>query len=156
LQIFMEAKKAKSEAGRPRIELTIENMRPLAALHCTQSELAAYFGVSRSYVEKRLAEDEEFRMAWEQGQATGKLSLRRKQAQLAEEGNVGMCIWLGKQVLGQRDKFDTEVSGKDGTAIEVNVTEHNDELTRRIDSLVTRLGASIVSAEPDRGSEPTP
>lgn len=33
-----------------------------------------------------------------------RMSLRRYQLRAAEHGNVAMCIWLGKQYLGQSDK----------------------------------------------------
>jgi len=49
------------------------------------------------------------------------LSIRRKQAELAMDGNVTMLIWLGKQRLGQRDRFDTEHSTPDGGGITVVV-----------------------------------
>jgi hypothetical protein len=39
-----------------------------------------------------------------------KASLRRIQWKLAEAGNATMCVWLGKQLLGQRDKFDDAVT----------------------------------------------
>ena len=40
----------------------------------------------------------------EQGRCQGRMSVRRKQFQLLDEGNVTMAI-LGKQMLGQRDSF---------------------------------------------------
>ena len=33
-----------------------------------------------------------------------KVSIKRKQFELAMQGNVQMLIWLGKQHLGQKDK----------------------------------------------------
>jgi hypothetical protein len=41
--------------------------------------------------------------------ASGKASLRRKQFQVADGGNVGMLVWLGKQYLGQTDKVEQQV-----------------------------------------------
>jgi hypothetical protein len=41
---------------------------------------------------------------WELGAQTGKASLRRMQFKAAEDGNVTMLIWLGKQFLGQKDQ----------------------------------------------------
>jgi hypothetical protein len=40
--------------------------------------------------------------------SVGKISLRRKQYSIAQEGNVTMLIWLGKNWLGQTDKLDIE------------------------------------------------
>jgi hypothetical protein len=33
-----------------------------------------------------------------------------------------MMIWLGKQYLGQRDRMDQEITGKDGHAIKITNT----------------------------------
>jgi hypothetical protein len=45
------------------------------------------------------------------GRERGKARLRRTQFKLAET-NVAMAIWLGKQLLGQRDRIEQEHSGK--------------------------------------------
>ena len=58
---------------------------------------------------------------FERGTAAFDLSIRRKQAEVAMAGNVTMLIWLGKQRLGQRDRFDTEHSGPEGKPIPVIV-----------------------------------
>ena len=47
----------------------------------------------------------------------GKISLRRKQWQLAEK-SASMAIWLGKQYLGQRDNVDVTVSDAKGIALD--------------------------------------
>jgi hypothetical protein len=36
------------------------------------------------------------------------MSLKRKQYEVAMSGNVSMLIWLGKNILGQRDTFPEE------------------------------------------------
>jgi hypothetical protein len=41
----------------------------------------------------------------ERGKARGRLSLRRAQLKMVEDGNATMGIWLGKNVLGQRDEI---------------------------------------------------
>ena len=48
------------------------------------------------------------RETWDNGQHTGKASLRRTQFRMAET-SAAMAIWLGKQYLGQKDK--SELSG---------------------------------------------
>jgi hypothetical protein len=47
----------------------------------------------------------------------GRVALRSKQFELALAGNPTMLIWLGKQVLGQRDKIDQEIGNKEGRAL---------------------------------------
>ena len=56
--------------------------------------------------------DELLVQAIENGRANGRQTLRRLQWQAANEGNSTMLVWLGKQLLGQRDK--TELTGADG------------------------------------------
>jgi hypothetical protein len=84
-------------------KIPMEEVEKLASIGATQPEMAAWFGVSLSTIEKRLAQEPNH-IALEKGMAKFKLSVRRKQAQLLEEGNVTMAIWLGKQALGQRDQ----------------------------------------------------
>jgi hypothetical protein len=84
-------------------KIPMEEVEKLASIGATQPEMAAWFGVSLSTIEKRLAQEPNH-SALEKGMAKFKLSVRRKQAQLLEDGNVTMAIWLGKQVLGQRDQ----------------------------------------------------
>lgn len=88
----------------------------LASIGATQPEMAKWFGVSLSTIEKRLRR-KEYRALLAKGEARFVISIRRKQAQLAEEGNATMLIWLGKQYLGQRDKSDNVHHGHDGKAL---------------------------------------
>jgi ferredoxin-NADP reductase len=91
--------------------MTLEEVERLGLIHATQAEMAAWFGVSLSTIEKRMAADGKFAEAYERGRATGRMSLRRQQLKIANEGNPTMLIWLGKQLLGQRDLQAMEVSG---------------------------------------------
>ena len=63
-----------------------------------------------------------FGAAIKRGREHGKQSLKRMQFKAAEEGNAALLIWLGKQYLGQKDKVETEHTGKDGGPIAVNVS----------------------------------
>jgi hypothetical protein len=94
----------------------MEQVEKLCRLNCTDAELAAYFGFCRKTIERERRDNPEFDAAIERGKSYGKLSLRRKQVALAEEGNATMLIWLGKQYMGQRDK--NELTGADGGPME--------------------------------------
>lgn len=59
--------------------------------------MAAVLGADRRTIQRRFA------TVIENGRANGRMSLKRKQFDLAMKGNVTMLIWLGKQTLGQRD-----------------------------------------------------
>jgi len=80
-------------------------IRSLAAIGCTQQEIGAVTGCSPDTLQRRFREDLTI------GSETGKSSLRRRQWQAAMEGNVSMLIWLGKQLLGQREPIHIEHAG---------------------------------------------
>ena len=63
-------------------------------------EMADFFGCHRETLR------ENFSPQIDKGRSEGNISLRRKQWQMAvEKGNVVMLIWLGKQMLGQRNEI---------------------------------------------------
>ena len=64
-------------------------------------------GVAPRTFEEFLRKHKKARETWEMGRERAKASLRRTQFRLAEN-NVTMAIWLGKQLLGQRDQFSHE------------------------------------------------
>jgi len=94
--------------GRKPIEIDYDKAEKLAAIMCTQSEIASVLGVSLALLEH----DPEFIRIHKKGMEQGKASLRRMQYGAASNGNATMLIWLGKQHLGQRDKQDIEHSGE--------------------------------------------
>ncbi len=47
----------------------------------------------------------------ERGKAKGRISVRRMQMKLLEQGNATMGVWLGKQMLGQTDQISHNISG---------------------------------------------
>ncbi len=104
--------------GRPKITIDLAQLQNLSALNCTMPELAAYFKVPLRTLEDRYTNDPEVRNAIDQGREFGKLSVRRKQMQIMNEhNNPTMAIWLGKQLLGQRDKHDVITEDRGQTAL---------------------------------------
>ena len=96
--------------GRPRAlvvgDATIHReIRRLAALACTQQEVAQFLGVGLSTFTRYLLEDAQAGATWEGGLAEARISLRRKQFRLAEK-SAAMAIFLGKQMLGQTDQVE--------------------------------------------------
>jgi hypothetical protein len=102
----------KHPGGRPRIEIDLELVEKLAQIACTDAEIASIVGVSLDTF-KRRKDDKAFAEMLEQARSRGKASLRRIQWRLAEQGNAAMAIFLGKNLLGQRDKFDDVAGDKD-------------------------------------------
>lgn len=92
--------------SRPRIEINYELVEDLARIQCTEHEIqtVACKGIkTKDGWTKRKAQDPRLCEALERGRADGSTSLRRRQFQVADEGNPTMLIWLGKNYLGQRE-----------------------------------------------------
>jgi hypothetical protein len=101
-----------TKRGRPRTEIDLALVEKLGQIHCTDAEIAAICGVSQETFTRRKQEPD-FAEMLEQARARGKASLRRIQWRLAEQGNAACAIFLGKNLLGQRDKFEEPVGDKD-------------------------------------------
>lgn len=95
--------------GRPPLEINVEMLEALAERSLTQADCAAVLGCSVDTIQRRYLE------VYDRGLQKCRASLRRKQFEMAQAGNVTMLIWLGKNLLGQSDK--TEVTGKDGAPL---------------------------------------
>ena len=112
-------------AGRPRDwqpdDAAWETLDKLLAIQCTLPEVAAFFGCSEDTVVRRVKERHgtTYQEYAKSIAPRGRVSLRRKQFELALAGDRTMLIWLGKQMLGQADKVDQRISGPDGKPIEV-------------------------------------
>ena len=107
------------KAGRPKIvwtEKQYEVLQGLCYIQATVEEIEDVLNIDRKTLYRLCVEyykDEEgnpmqFSTVYKKYSANGKISLRRMQFRSAENGNVPMQIWLGKQYLGQRDKQETE------------------------------------------------
>ena len=103
---------------RKKLEWTpqqIEEFKRLCGIFCTEEEICFVLGVNSDQllklVNKHLREEVcgkatqkiTFEEAFEKFSTNGKISLRRKQMELALAGDKSMLIWLGKQQLGQTD-----------------------------------------------------
>lgn len=86
--------------ARPRKQVDVSLLEGLARIGCTDEEMGVLLGVSSDTLVRRFAEH------IKKGRAEMKMSLRRLQIKLAEQGNATMAIWLGKQNLGQKDKVE--------------------------------------------------
>jgi hypothetical protein len=87
---------------RAKIDLT--ELEKLCMLQCTDQEIGFWFGVTTRTIGRR-RKLRAFREAMERGQAKGRISMRRAQLRILENGNATMAIWLGKQYLGQTDEI---------------------------------------------------
>lgn len=97
--------------GRPQKEIDEEQVRALAMIQCTLEEMAFVLGCSVDTIERRFADIVEV------GKGQGRMSLRRMQWASAKNGSVTMQIFLGKNLLGQREMAKIEHEMKDGKGL---------------------------------------
>ena len=84
--------------ARPKTNIDGEQVRKLAGLHCSVNEIADILGCGRDTIYRRFKEE------LDQGRAEGRMRLRTMQFKSASNGSASMLIWLGKQILGQKDQ----------------------------------------------------
>ena len=92
--------------ARPRKEIDWEVVRKLCAMQCTGEEIASFIDVDYDTLNATTKREHKmgFSDYFKKHSANGKISLRRKQYEVATSGSVPMLIWLGKQYLDQKDK----------------------------------------------------
>lgn len=102
-----------ARTGRPKVKIDWEQFDKLCYLQCTIAEIAHFFDCSHDTIERAVKREKKMTFAsyYSIKKEGGRIAVRRKQYQIMESGNVAMAIWLGKQILGQRDK--QEISGNE-------------------------------------------
>ena len=97
--------------ARPKLVIDPNIVESFAKLGATNSEIADHFGCDEGTIRKRFSE------IITKNRANRKIKLRELQWRLAEKGNLGMLIWLGKQELGQTEKTEIKDATVDKTII---------------------------------------
>lgn len=92
--------------------IDLEKLEQLAAVHCTEAEMAAQFNMSWPTFDKLRQQNPQIKEVIERGKYKGTSSLRSAQYKAALAGNPTMLIWMGKQILGQRDDIPTVIDGQ--------------------------------------------
>lgn len=105
--------------ARPKKEIKQKDFEKLCGIQCTKLEICAFFDVTDKTLESwcKRTYHAGFSEVFAQKRGMGKISLRRKQWQLAEK-SASMAIWLGKQYLDQRDNVDVTVADAKGIALD--------------------------------------
>ena len=86
-----------AKKGRKQLDIPSEEVLALAKMGATNVEIAHFFSCDEGTILKRFSEN------LAKGRSERKIKLRQLQWRAAEKGSVGMLIWLGKQILGQKD-----------------------------------------------------
>ena len=114
-----------------KVDIDLAELEKLCMMQATDEELAGFFGVTTRTIERR-RQDPQIAAVMERGKAKGRLSVRRHQFRILEDGNATMGIWLGKQILGQsenRPNADApEIRISIGPAVANYLTVRNVEL----------------------------
>lgn len=108
------------------------NNKPKKKLNLSEEqriEKLASYGLTNKEISEALGYDENtlkrnFEIFLIKGKANLKERLKRKQIQVAMQGNVTMLIWLGKQYLEQKEKV--EESGELKLTVVRTVTQMNE------------------------------
>ena len=88
--------------ARPKKYNIKENeVKKLASYGCSNVEIADFYGCDESLIRKSYSE------FLNKGRADMKIKLRKLQWKSADKGNVTMQIFLGKNILGQKDRHET-------------------------------------------------
>lgn len=83
--------------GAPK-KISDEEVWKLANIGCTHQEIADWFKTDPSFITLN------YGTIIREGRSGMKMSLRRQQLTSAQNGNVQMQIWLGKNILKQSDQ----------------------------------------------------
>ena len=103
----MKEEKKKRKAGRPTTKIDVELVNKLAKIMCTPQEIAYIVGCDYRTLIKHHGDK------IEQARAVGKMSIRRKQYEMAmNSNNAAMLIWLGKNWLNQQENPISEDDAK--------------------------------------------
>lgn len=108
------AKSGPKGPSKPMTDELFDKLIALIRIQCTRDEILSIIDMSDQTLTARLKERDikDFSALKAQYGSEGKASLRRMQWKTAQGGNSSMQIWLGKQMLDQKDKADLTSGNK--------------------------------------------
>lgn len=93
--------------ARPRKQVDVNLLEGLAAIGCSDVEISRLAGCSVDTLHRHFAD------IIDKGRVSLRMKLRRWQLRAAERGSTAMLIFLGKNLLGQRDTVQLDVNRLD-------------------------------------------
>ena len=129
---------AENKGGRPRKDIDQRVFEDLCGILCTKNEICSMFHCDEKTLTRwcKRTYGKGFADIYKELAADGISSLRRAQFKRALKGSDTMLIWLGKNYLGQSDKNQIEIFGKDGGAIEIE--SPRERIERKLALLASR------------------
>jgi len=114
------AKTGPKGPSKPMSEKEFDQLVNMIRIQCTAQEICGILGMSEDTLGRRIAERniegvKNFADLYKKHSGEGKASLRRMQWKAAEAGNPTMLVWLGKNMLDQRDKVEQDHLSSDGS-----------------------------------------
>ena len=99
--------------SKPMSDKEFAQLVGMIRIQCTRDEICDILGMSDTTLNRRIKEQgiesvDNFEALYKKHSGEGKASLRRMQWKAADAGNPTMLVWLGKQMLGQKDKQEIE------------------------------------------------
>lgn len=119
-------KRRKRPPGRPVFVIDLAKVDALCRIQCTGEEVAAVLDIDYDTLNAALVRQtgKRFSDYFAQKSQVGKMSLRRAQYQAALAGDRTMLVWLGKNLLGQRDVYDHNVNANARVELTEITIEH--------------------------------
>jgi hypothetical protein len=123
-----------AKMGRPKKEIPKEQFEKLCGLQCTKDEIAGFFNCSPDTIENfcKSTYKDTFSATYKIYSASGRISLRRYQFKLAEK-SAAMAIFLGKNMLGQKDRIEYD-NIKDDNFRQDGLSQSLSELAKGLES----------------------
>ncbi len=112
------AKRGPKGPSKPMSDDDFDKLIGLIRIQCTAAEICDVLGMSEDTLGRRIAERniegvKNFADLYKKHSGEGKASLRRMQWKAAEAGNPTMLVWLGKNMLDQKDKVEQDHTSSD-------------------------------------------
>ena len=103
----------KNKGGRPKKEISQQQFEAMCGIQCTQAEICDVLDITDKPLNNWCKETYGcgFSEIYKKKSASGKMSLRRHQFELAKK-YPAMAIFLGKNYLGQRDVIEQTNNNK--------------------------------------------
>ena len=125
----------KAGIGKNGYQLNTQVILALASCACSLDEIAERFNVHRNTIDHNPS----YKEAYNRGIASCKMNLRAKQYKRAMDGDVPMLIWLGKQMLGQKDKQELTGANGEGVNIVVSYDDKSQVGTAALSAIVNAI-----------------
>lgn len=109
---------------RPLLDLDENVIANYAKLGASNREIADMMGCDESTIRNR------FPALLDKSRSQRKIKLREMQWKLAEKGNLGMLIWLGKNELNQSEKISQHIEA------DIKTDDKKDERLKEVLSIL--------------------